>query len=620
MKLYFKVIKFFKPYWKHISTAIIFSMFYVLFNSLAIWMAPMFINTIFSGQENVREVEKIDKNVQSLPKQELYPFNLNNYLKDQTRQFIQREDTLLTLKILCLVILFSFLLKNFFRYCQVLLSAYVEHRVVQNLRDRIYEHLHRLSLHYFSDKKTGELISIMTNDVTILNTVIGNSFEKILREPINILIFLGILFIISWKLTLISLILLPLSAVLITKIGQSIRRKSRRSLQQIAGITTIMQETLAGIRIVKAFAMELFEVNRFKRETEKYFKIVFRQKKLQSLSSPLSESLGLAMGVFLLWYGGREVLHGGLLTPEDFMRFIIVLFALVQPLRNLGGLNNYIQQGLAAAQRVFDLLETEPRIIDRKGAISLRNFKDRISYHGVHFKYNEKNDLVLRDINLEIRKGEVLALVGSSGAGKSTLVDLLPRFYDPTSGRMEIDGIDLRDVTLKSLRDLIGIVTQETILFNDTVRNNIAYGLRDVDQDRIEAAARAANALGFIQHMDRGFETSIGERGTKLSGGQRQRLAIARALLKNPPILILDEATAALDTESERLVQAAIERLMEERTVLVIAHRLSTVKRADRIVVLEEGRIVEEGTHHELIKKRGIYRRLYQMQFGTDKT
>ncbi|SVB50939.1 uncharacterized protein METZ01_LOCUS203793, partial [marine metagenome] len=435
-----------------------------------------------------------------------------------------------------------------------------------------------------------------------------------------IIVLSGMLFIISVKLTLFVLLTVPLSAYIISKLGQSIRRKAKRSSLSIAGLMNILQETLSGIRIVKSFVMEKFEIQRFLQENRKYFNLSFKQDNMRNLNTPINDLIGLALGVLLLWIGGREVIVHGTLSPEGFIRFIIYLFAMLQPARKLGNVNAQIQVGLASAERVFSITDVKPDISEPISPKKLGEFKERITFQNVSFQYDSSEQPSLSGINVEIFHGEVLALVGSSGAGKSTFADLIPRFYDVSQGEIMIDGKDVRDVPLKELRNLMGIVSQDTILFNDTVANNISYGFPNANQNAIREAAQAAYASEFIDDMPQQFNTIIGEKGTRLSGGQRQRLSIARAILKNPDILILDEATSALDTESERKVQGAIDNLVKDRTVIVIAHRLSTITKADRIIVLDEGKLVESGTHEELLTKNGKYKNLYDIQFGAGDT
>ena len=594
-------------HWPYLLLSTLAALVYVALNSASIWLIASLINNI------VMDFEQLLADHTRLAEQGV--LSLNEKLKFWSNGLILRDTAQDTLKILCLTIMVVFMAKNVFLYLKNISMTLVQYHLITEMRNRLYKHFNSQSLSYFHQNKSGELTSIIINDVANLRRALGTSFHQLLVEPINLLAFTVLLFIINWKLALISVVIVPISGITIMTIGRSIRRKSRRTASMIAGITNIITETFSSIRVVKAFAMEGYEVQRFFKETHKYFKLILRRAKLRLLASPITETLGVMMGVLLLWVGGMEVLSGKGLTPEDFLRFILLLFAMMDPLRKLSSVNVELQAGAASAERVFAILDTPPTIVDELDAVKIDTFKDKIQINNVSFKY-ESEDTVLKNISFEIEKGSAVALVGSSGAGKSTLADLIPRFYDVNQGAIEIDGQDIRHVTLNSLRRLMGIVTQETILFNDTIKANIAYGQKDVDDKQVIAAATAANALEFIEELPEGLDTVIGEKGVKLSGGQRQRLAIARAIMKNPPILILDEATSALDTESERLVQEALGTLMTDRTVLVIAHRLSTVTNADKIIVLEKGQIKEMGTHDELIQKNGLYSNLYNVQFN----
>ena len=594
-------------HWPYLLLSTLAALVYVALNSASIWLIASLINNI------VMDFEQLLADHTRLEEQGA--LSLNEKLKFWSNGLILRDTAQDTLKVLCLTIMVVFMAKNVFLYLKNISMTLVQYHLITEMRNRLYKHFNSQSLSYFHQNKSGELTSIIINDVANLRRALGTSFHQLLVEPINLLAFTVLLFIINWKLALISVVIVPISGITIMTIGRSIRRKSRRTASMIAGITNIITETFSSIRVVKAFAMEGYEVQRFFKETHKYFKLILRRAKLRLLASPITETLGVMMGVLLLWVGGMEVLSGKGLTPEDFLRFILLLFAMMDPLRKLSSVNVELQAGAASAERVFAILDTPPTIMDELDAVKIDTFKDKIQINNVSFKY-ESDDTVLKNISFEIEKGSAVALVGSSGAGKSTLADLIPRFYDVNQGAIEIDGQDIRYVTLNSLRRLMGIVTQETILFNDTVKANIAYGQKDVDDEQVIAAAKAANALEFIEELPQGLDTVIGEKGVKLSGGQRQRLAIARAIMKNPPILILDEATSALDTESERLVQEALETLMTDRTVLVIAHRLSTVTNADKIIVMEKGLIKEMGTHDELIQKNGLYSNLYNIQFN----
>ena len=540
---------------------------------------------------------------------------LNEKLKYWTNGLILRDTAKETLQVLCVSILIIFLLKNVFFYLKNITLTIVQFRLITELRNKLYKHFHKLSLSFFNQHKSGELTSIVVNDVANMRQALTIGFQRIFVEPINIIAFTALLFIISWKLALIAITIIPLAGLVIVNISRSIRRKSRRTAVKIAGITNIITETLTSMRVVKAFAMEDYEVDRFSNETSNYYNLIFRRARLRSLAPPITETMGVFIGVALLWVGGTEVLNAQGLTSEDFIRFILIMFSGLQPIRSLSNVFAEIQVGAASAERVFVILDNPPTIVDEFDAVIIDTFEDKIQINDVSFEY-ESDDTVLKNISFDIEKGSAVALVGSSGSGKSTLADLIPRFYDVNQGAIEIDGQDIRHVTLNSLRRLMGIVTQETILFNDTIRANIAYGQKNIDDKQVIAAATAANASEFIEELPEGLNTVIGEKGVKLSGGQKQRLAIARAIMKNPPILILDEATSALDTESERLVQEALGTLMTDRTVLVIAHRLSTVTNADNIIVLEKGQIKEMGTHDELIKKNGLYSNLYTVQFN----
>jgi len=574
---------------------------------MSVWLTASLINNILSDFDKL-----VNEQTQFASSSLL---TLNEKLKYWTNGLILRETAKETLQVLCIIILIIFLLKNVFLYLKNITLTIVQFRLITELRNKLYIHFHKLSLSFFNQHKSGELTSIVVNDVANMRQALTIGFQRIFVEPINIIAFTALLFIISWKLALIAITIIPLAGFVIVNISRSIRRKSRRTAVKIAGITNIITETLTSMRIVKAFAMEDYEVDRFSNETRNYYNLIFRRARLRSLAPPITETMGVIIGVALLWVGGTEVLNAQGLTSEDFIRFILIMFSGLQPIRSLSNVFAEIQVGAASAERVFVILDNPPTIVDEFDAVIIDTFENKILINDVSFKY-ESDDTVLKNISFEIEKGSSVALVGSSGSGKSTLADLIPRFYDVNQGAIEIDGQDIRHVTLNSLRRLMGIVTQETILFNDTIKANIAYGQKDVDDKQVIAAATAANALEFIEELPEGLDTVIGEKGVKLSGGQRQRLAIARAIMKNPPILILDEATSALDTESERLVQEALETLMTDRTVLVIAHRLSTVTNADKIIVMEKGLIKEMGTHDELIQKNGLYSNLYNIQFN----
>jgi subfamily B ATP-binding cassette protein MsbA len=515
---------------------------------------------------------------------------------------------------ICITFFLLALIKNITCYIQEILMVYVGQAVIRDLRNELYLKMTSMPMSFFHKHKAGELISRATNDVMIAQQCVGLSFTKLVKDPIFIIMYLAVALILSWKLTLLAIVLIPASLTVIIRIGQKLRHLSHLQQEQMAHLTSTLQETVYGIRVIKAFAMEKFENSKFVTQSQALFKQVFRINYTMKASSPLTEQLSMVVALFLLWFGGSKVFTGGIMAPDLFIVFLFVIFSMVRPLKSLGAVNNEIQAGMAAADRIFQVIDAEPEVADREAGFKLIEAVGRVEFENVNFSYIP-GEPVLRDVSLAVEPGEVVALVGSSGSGKSTLVDMIPGFYLPNSGRVLIDGHDIVDLNLSALRSNMGIVTQEVILFHDTVLHNIAYGMKDVPFEDVKAAARAANADEFISKLPEGYETIIGDRGLKLSGGQRQRISIARAILKNPPILLLDEATSALDTESEQLVQEAIDRLVRDRTTIVIAHRLSTIQNVDRIYLLEAGQVVQVGTHDELLSRGGRYKELYTMQF-----
>lgn len=594
-------------FWPYIFISSLAAIVFVFLNTASIWLTASLINNILADFDKIVQAQAEWAGKAGL--------TLNEKLKYWTNVLILRETPLESLKVLCLSILTVFFIKNIFLYIKNILLRIVELKLVKEIRDRLYIHIQTLSLGYFNRQHSGTITSIVMNDVEQLQIALAVVFQRLFVEPINILTFVALLFIISWKLALIAIIIIPLAGIAIFSIGRSIRRKSRRTQAKIAEIMQILTETLTSIRIVKAFVNEKEEVKNFTRESKHYFKLLLKRARLDLIAGPTTETFGVIIGVVLLWYGGMEVLAQKGVSAEDFIRFILILFSILGPIKQLSNVNLKIQIGAASAERIFGLLDTPPEIVEDPDPVELDVFNNSIEFDQIHFEYSDADERVLDGVTFTIKQGEVVALVGPSGSGKSTIADLIPRFFDVSKGALRIDGNNVRKISFSSLRGSMGIVTQEVILFNDTIRKNIAYGQSDVTEEAIQKAAKAANALEFIEQTPDGFDTLIGERGVNLSGGQKQRLAIARALLKNPPILILDEATSALDTESEKMVQKAIEVLMKDRTVLVIAHRLSTVQNADKIVVLDKGKILEVGSHNELYEKGGLYRRLYDIQF-----
>ncbi len=527
-------------------------------------------------------------------------------------QNFSRRDVLL---FLCQIAMVVVLLQNSLDYLRGQIFVAIGQRMISEMRLDLYRHLQKFSLAFFNRQKSGDLISRLINDVEMLNNFSVKNVAKLIKDVASVVIFLTVAFIVSARLTLMVILFLPPIFLIVGRVLQRLRSHSRKSLQKIADLTYIIQETLSSIRIVKAFAMEDYEIARFKAENERYRKAIIRVNRNANLIRPLSTTMANIVAITLLWYGGSTLIEQiSTISTGQFFVFLGALFSTIKPIKEIGQTLGDMKRGGVAIERFSEMMAREVDIQEIPNPKQVDTVRDHVRFERAGFAYTPDTP-VLSDISFRANKGEVTAVVGPSGAGKSTLVDLIPRFYDVTAGAIYIDDINIRELSLKSVRNLMGIVTQETILFNDTIFNNIAYGVKNTDPERVYTAAKAANAHKFITEFKDGYETSIGERGVRLSGGQRQRLAIARALFKNPPILIFDEATSALDSESEQLVQEAIDRLMENRTVFVIAHRLSTIRHADRILVIDQGRLVDQGRHDELMARDGLYRKLCEMQF-----
>jgi subfamily B ATP-binding cassette protein MsbA len=524
--------------------------------------------------------------------------------------FIKKDATML--KLIPLAVLIIYFIKMVCSYGQTVIMNFIGQRIITDLRNDLYNHIQRQSLSFFSKNPTGVLMSRITNDVNLIQGAVSEAVTSLFKDSFSIIGLVFLIFYRDWQLALIAALVFPLTIYPIAKFGSMMRTVATRTQVTMGSLTNLLQETISGTRIVKAFGMEAYEGERFARENEDLFKLFMKSVSIRAISSPFMEFLGGVAIAVIVWYGGHQVLKGSS-TPGNFFSFLTALIMLYEPVKRLTNVNNTIQKGVSAAVRVFSILDLPPKIQNSKDAVALPKISEKIEIKNVTFRYDETP--VLKNINITVHQGELVAFVGMSGGGKTTLVNLIPRFYDVTEGCILIDGKDIRTVTIESLRDQIAIVTQQTILFNDTIRNNIAYGDITKSDDAIIEAARAANAYDFIMNLPDGFDAVIGEQGTRLSGGERQRISIARALLKDAPILILDEATSSLDTESELEVQEALENLMEERTTLVIAHRLSTISRADRIIAIVDGEIVEEGTHESLLARRGEYFKLHNMQF-----
>jgi subfamily B ATP-binding cassette protein MsbA len=615
-----------RPYAGLVAAAFLFAILAVIFDGLSLWFGASLIQTIFDP-ETIKITEPPEFSLT----------NINEILKYQTYRVVNASGPMGMLQMVCGFMALAYILKNIFIYIKTILMAKVNLSVVRDMRNQLFGHSLDLPVSYYDRTKSGNVISLVVNDVNTVNNSMVNTFDRILVEPLHVLFFVGMLFIINWKFTLAIFIIFPILGYVIALIGRTVRRRSKRVMEYMANLLSILHETVNGIRIVKMFGTHKPESEKFKDENSRFVRQSFRSSYIGAMASPLTEIMGVAVVIILLWYGGQQVLSADGFGAEDFMRFIIFLFSIFKPLKEISKVSTTLQTGFASADRVFAALDAKVENCvsygnngnsgnnrddgddgdDGNGERTKATFNNNIVFSHVNFSYPGCEEVVLKDINFEIKKGCVAAMVGSSGSGKTTTLDLLPRFYDITGGKISIDGVDIREMSLSQLRKLFGIVSQETFLFNDTVQNNIAYGLKNASRDSVIDAAKAANAWEFIEKMPKGLDTVIGERGVMLSGGQRQRLSIARALLLNPPILILDEATSSLDTQSERLVQSAINNVMENRTVLVVAHRLSTISHANQIFVLEKGEIVERGTHEELLAlNNSRYKYFHDIQFA----
>ena len=604
--IYSRILKLIIPYWLLIIISTIAALVYVIFNSLSIWLTASLINNILTdfNQLLINHIELSNSKM-----------SINDQLKYWTNQFILRDNALDTIKVLCITILSVFIIKNIFLYIKNIALTYIQFNLITKIRNDLYNHFHKLSLSFFDQKKSGELTSIVVTDVANMRIALGVSFHKLLVEPINILTFISLLFIINVKLAIYAVAIIPITVSIIFWIGKSIKRKSRRTAKKIAIIMGIITEILNSVRVVKAYGTEEYEKNRFYKEQENYYKLIFNRAKLRLITTPVTEIIGASIGVSLLWIGGQDVLVVGNMSSEDFIRFILILFSVLGPIRLLSNVSVNIQAGIASAERVFSILDVPPIITEKESAISLKSFNKKVEFKNVYFNY-ENGPNVLSNVSFSIPKGHLIAIVGPSGAGKSTIADLIPRFYDVVKGSIKIDNIDIKEFKISSIRNLMGIVNQDIILFDETIEFNIAYGISHYSNQDLIRASKTANAYNFIMEQPNGFNTIVGEKGTKLSGGQKQRIAIARAVLRNPSLLLLDEATSALDTQSESKVQIALKNLMKNRTTLVIAHRLSTIKKANKIIVLDKGKVVESGVHEILLNQKGFYHKLFNTQFG----
>jgi len=597
MKDIFQLFKLTLQEKKKFIISIVFTIFVGLFTLMFVNLVQPIVDKMFGLGQNVT--------VEAVKKTHFLDFIFQNVSEDQIIHFVP---------LLLIIALFG---KGLFTFLSSFFMKSIGLKVSKQLRDNLSKHIVYQSSDYFDRMATGELMSRLTNDVDKIQEAVSGSMGDFIRETFIIFALLVSIFFIDWHLALVAFIITPLAVIPLAVFSRELKKRGRMNQIRMADIYKVLHESITGNKIIKAFTMEKFELKKFFQATKNYFRTSLKLAWIGSLSSPFMEFLGGVVGAFILFVGTTRITRG-FITPGDFGAFIMALFYMYTPIKKISHANVVIQQGIASYERISEILESKPQIVEHDRVHPLPPVRGHVKFEKVSFSYNE-NIRVLHNVDFEILPMEKVALIGLSGAGKTTIVNLLSRFYETTSGRILIDGIDIRDVSLLSLRKQIGLVTQELILFNDTVRNNIAYGLDNTPMEKIVDAARAAEAHDFITKLPEGYETQIGERGGLLSIGQRQRLAIARALLKNPPILVFDEATSSLDSESEKLIQVAVENVMKDRTTFVIAHRLSTIRNADKILVLDKGKIAEVGSHRELYKENGIYRKLYDLQFPEEK-
>jgi subfamily B ATP-binding cassette protein MsbA len=607
VSLYLRILSYLRPYLGPFALAVLATSIFAALDAFSLALLIPFLRTLFAGGDGAA----------AAPPPDASGSLLDRLLNGSIGRFVDlsapREEAIQGIIVFILAV---FALKNLFDFVRIYLVAWIEQSVTRDLRNQVYDHVLDLDLVFFGRTRVGQIVSRLTHDIEQLRTLVTKELAKVLSSIFELVAALAVMVLISWRLTLASIVVLPAVVALWGPLLRRVRRGDRRVLELAGDVNSHLQETLGGIRVVKASAAEAHERERFHGLTFAYFKTFVRTERFRALANPVTEMAGAVGTVLILWYGARLVFAGGGLTPEDFIGFLALSMKLYAPVKYLGKLPAIIQPGIVAAERAFQFLDAPVEVLDRPNAKVFPGVQREIVYENVSFAYRA-GEPVLSDVSFRAEAGTVTALVGPSGAGKTTLVDLLARFYDVSGGRIVVDGVDLRDFSIRSLRERLGIVSQDTVLFHDSVRSNIAYGI-ERDFADIERAAQAAHADEFITRLPQGYDTVVGERGTRLSGGQRQRIAIARAILRDPPVLILDEATSALDSESERLVQEAIEHLLSGRTTFVIAHRLSTVLRAHQILVIDSGRIVQQGTHDELMAERGLYGYLHDLQFKSN--
>lgn len=605
MKIFFRVLNYAPNFRSQIVFFFGYAILGIIFGAFNIVLAMPLLSVLFKAKNQAVEIPPIPDFSVSV---DYLVQTFNHYFV----KIIVEQGALNALLFVCVLIMLCVLLANTFRYLERIMATKIRVDLVKNMRMDIFRNISLLHIGFFNSERKGDLISRFTNDVQEVETAIMNSLKAVLKEPITIIVYFVVLFIMSPKLMLFTLLVLPITGGVLAEIIKRLKRQAKLSQESLGRIVNILDETFSGMRVIKAFNARNFVIRKLEDESMHYRKVSKSMAYKNEMASPVSEILGVVIIIGIIFFGGSLVLKDGSLEPEVFLTFLAVFSMIIQPAKNFSNGITSLQRGTASAERIFSVVDLEPEIKNKLNATKLQEFSDAIEFRNVGFAYDK--ELVLKNINLRIEKGKTIALVGPSGGGKSTLADLIPRFYDPTNGEVLLDGIPLPDYDIESLRRQIGVVTQESILFNDTIFNNIAFGMDHVKEEDVMHAAKVANAHEFIIQAENGYQTMIGERGSKLSGGQRQRLSIARAVLKNPPILILDEATSALDSESERLVQDALTNLMKHRTSIVIAHRLSTIQHAHEIIVIQDGQIIERGKHDDLIRENGLYTKLIEIQ------
>jgi ATP-binding cassette, subfamily B, bacterial MsbA len=604
MKDFFRILRYVKPYYNYAILNVVFNILTVLFSLVSLTMIIPFLGLLF-GTLVVEVTSQPELSFSASSVKDYFYFQINSIIESGTK-----VDALL---FICGLILITFFFRNLFRYLSLFVLTPIRNGVVHDLRTTLHKKVISLPIGFFTEKRRGDITSRMTTDLVEIEWSIMSSLEMIFRDPLQIIIYLITLIIISPQLTLFVIVLFPITGFLIAKIGKSLKKTSEKSQEKMGDILSVLDENIGGLRVLKLFNAEKTAHHKFEKESEKYQSLMTSLLRKKDMSSPMSEFMSTIIMVVVMWFGGRLVLGGNsLLSAEEFIGYILIFSQIIPPAKSFTTAYYRLQKGAAASARVYELLDTENEIKDSKNAINLSKINKNISVKEVNFKYENKE--VLQNISFEISKGKTIALVGKSGSGKSTIADLCARFYDITDGEICIDNKNIKDILLADVRNLMGVVSQESILFNDSIYNNILIGNSSATKEEVINAAKISNAYNFITESENGFDTNIGERGDKLSGGQKQRISIARAILKNPEFLILDEATSSLDTESEKLVQEALKTLMKDRTTLVIAHRLSTIKDADEILVLDEGKIVERGTHESLLNENGVYKILINLQ------